>query len=139
MAETPLWDLGNCDECGERGVPVRHVESASYNANLCAKCKPVARATPPKTPARLSTTARIKLDAALRRAVTEVRGAKILGRSMRHDDYQEAGETAIKASGLYGRAAAQASNEGVEIFEIVDGSPHVDFGAMVRWYEDEDG
>jgi hypothetical protein len=88
----------------------------------------------PRTPARLSKTTRMKLGAALRR---EVKNEKLLagGRWLRHDDYERAAENAIKACGLYGRAAAQPSDDGVEIFEIVDGEPFVDYGAMVRWYE----
>ena len=86
--------------------------------------------------ARLSKAVRAKLGVTLRRMI---KNEKILmgHRSMRHDDYQHAGEAAIKASGLYGRAAAQAGDDGVEIFEIVDGAPHVDQGAMVRWREED--
>lgn len=89
-----------------------------------------------KAPARMSNTDRKKLGAALRRAVKSEL-ADIGGyRRMRHDDYQRAGEAAISVAGLRGRAAAQASDDGVEIFEIVAGSPHVDYGALVRWYDD---
>lgn len=89
------------------------------------------------TPARLSKAARAKLGVALRR---EIKNETLLAgyRPMRHDDYQRAGEAAIKACGLYNRAAAQAGDDGVEIFEIVDGAPHVDQGAMVRWRREDD-
>ena len=60
-----LWDLGTCDECGDRGVPVRHVESSSYNANLCAKCKPVAKSGGSSRP----------LSAAESRALDRIRAA----------------------------------------------------------------
>jgi hypothetical protein len=90
----------------------------------------------PTKPARLSKAARMKLGAALRRAIQNEKILTGAYRSMRHDDYQRAGEAAIEASGLYGRAAAQASDDGVEIFEIVDGAPHVDQGALVRWDEE---
>jgi hypothetical protein len=84
---------------------------------------------------RLSKTVRAKLGVALRRAISNEKILAGSHRSMRHDDYQRAGEAAIKASGLYGRTAAQAGDDGVEIFEIVDGEPHVDQGAIVRWRE----
>ena len=87
-------------------------------------------------PARLSKAVRAKLGVALRRAI---KNEKILAgshRVMSHDDYQRAGEAAIKAAGLYGRVAAQAGDDGVEIFEIVDGTPYVDQGALVRWHEE---
>ena len=90
-------------------------------------------------PDRMSKAVRLKLGAALRRMVRDEKIRLGSYRSMRHDDYQRAGEAAILATGLHGRAAAQASDDGVEIFEIVDGTPHVDQGAVVRWDEDEDG
>lgn len=91
----------------------------------------------PGKPARLSKTLRAKLGVALRRAVMNEKILTGSHRSMRHDDYQRAGEAAIEARGLYGRAAAQASDDGVEIFEIVDGTPHVDQGAVVRWWSED--
>jgi len=87
-------------------------------------------------PARLSKAVQAKLRTALRREIKNE--ADLAGyRGMHHDDYQRAGEAAIKACGLYGRAAAQAGDSGVEIFEIVNGEPHVDHGAMVRWREED--
>ena len=88
------------------------------------------------TPVRLSKAVRAKLGVALRRAIKD-ETASAGYRGLHHDDYQRAGEVAIKASGLYGRAAAQAGDDGVEIFEIVNGAPHVDQGAIVRWREDD--
>ena len=81
---------------------------------------------------RLSKTLRLKLRGKLRRVVKEAQQFAG-GRLLRHDDYQQAGEDAIKLCGLYGRVAAQAGDQGVEIWEIVDGRPDVDSGAIVQW------
>ena len=87
---------------------------------------------------RLSKAMHAKLRATLRRTVQdEIQAAG--SRELGHDEYQRAGEDAIKICGLYGRAVAQAGDSGVEIWEIVNGEPNVDAGAFVRWSAEREG
>jgi hypothetical protein len=140
LVERDGWFYGALWKISDKG---RAVVEASRAANVEKKTAAqldaeIAEALQgkPTKPARLSKAARMKLGAALRRSIQNEKILTGAYRSMRHDDYQRAGEAAIEASGLYGRAAAQASDDGVEIFEIVDGAPHVDQGALVRWDEE---
>ena len=103
---------------------------AQLDREINAALSSTPKATKPL--ARVSETTRLKLRGKLRRLIKEAQ--QIAGtRPMRHDDYQQAGEDAIKFSGLYGRVAAQAGDQGIELFEIVNGEPDVDYGAFVRW------
>jgi hypothetical protein len=83
-----------------------------------ALAKPAAAATPK----RLTAAQIKKLGVELRKAVKYAQSeAKHQLRHMEHDDYERAAADAFRATGIQRQAAAQPSDDGVEIWEIIPG------------------
>jgi hypothetical protein len=91
--------------------------------------------TPVAAHKRLTKTQIQKLRVELRKAIKVEQGeAEYHQRYMNEDDYQRAGDNAIKAAGVYGKAAGQSGDNGVEIWEVVPGEGAVD-DQIAEWHE----
>ena len=87
---------------------------------------------------RLTTAQKRRLRVELDKAVRAERKDAYLGRALAHDEYQRAGEAAIRRADVQGRAAAQAGDGGVEIWEVVPGEGAVGDQIAEYHYGDHD-
>jgi hypothetical protein len=108
---------------------------AEISQALAKTTSPISPVATPAKHKRLTKAQIKKLRVELRKAIkVEQEEAEYRHRYMNEDDYQRAGDNAIKAAGIYGKAAGQAGDDGVEIWEVVPGEGTVD-DQIAEWHE----